>query len=136
MNERKQSTAMSEEERFAEKAKELFDQSVQELDANTLSRLNRSRQAALAELEQGARPGISLGQWVPAAGVAAAAVLVVVMWNGEAPVDPVAPPATVTDFELLLAEDSFEMLEDLEFYAWIELDADAEDGDDADANVG
>ena len=63
MNERKQSTAMSEEERFAEKAKELFDQSVQELDANTLSRLNRSRQAALAELEQGARPGISLGLW-------------------------------------------------------------------------
>ncbi len=30
-------------------------------------------------------------------------------------------PAAVTDMEILLGEDSIEMLEDLEFYAWIDM---------------
>ena len=30
-------------------------------------------------------------------------------------------PADVTDMEILLGEDSIEMLEDLEFYAWIDM---------------
>jgi hypothetical protein len=30
-------------------------------------------------------------------------------------------PAEVTDMEILLGEDSIEMLEDLEFYAWIDM---------------
>ena len=34
---------------------------------------------------------------------------------------------------MLLDEDSFEMLEDLEFYAWLDLEAPAADADD---NVG
>ena len=121
------------DDEFAERARALFEQSVEELDANTLSRLNRGRQAALAELEKGATSGIRFGQWVPAAGVAAAAVVAVALWNGNMPADSVAPPSEVTDFEILLAEDSFEMLEDLEFYAWIDLESELENIDD---NVG
>ncbi len=136
MNERKEPAGLSEEERFAQQAKELFDQSVQKIDGHTLSRLNRARQAALAEIEQRRRSGFRLTQWLPAAGVTAVAVFAIVLWTGEVPVDPVAPPTTVTDFELLLAEDSFEMLEDLEFYAWIDFDAHIEDSDDTDGNVG
>ena len=135
MNESEKSGATRDEEHIVQEAKALFDQSVQELDAQTLSRLNRGRQAALAEV--GKKSGLTLGAglWLPAAGVAAAAVFAVVLWNGETTVEPISPTASVTDFELLLDEDSFEMLQDLEFYAWMELEADTE-YDDTDANVG
>ena len=125
--------ATPDDEAFAKRARALFEQSVDDLDANTQSRLNRGRQAALAELDKSGPLTIRAGQWVPAAGVAAAAVVAIVLWNGNVPDDPIAPPSSATDFEILMAEDSFEMLEDLEFYAWIDLEAEPEDTDD---NVG
>ena len=131
MNERHDDLAASAEQQLADKAHALFDESVQGLDAQTQSRLNRGRQRALAELDSGA--GFRTpSKWVPAAGVAAAAVFAVVLWSGKPPVDESSPPATATDLEILLNEDSFEMLEDLEFYSWIDLDAEL----DAGANVG
>jgi hypothetical protein len=60
-------------------------------------------------------------RWV--AGLSAAAltaVAVLVVWqNGGAPDRPVEV-AALNDLELLLATDEFEMLEELEFYAWLE----------------
>ncbi len=99
-------------------AKALFDNSVEQLDAATLSRLNQGRQKALQEIDTA-----GAGQWVwwvPAGGLAAAAVVAVVLWQG-APVELGAPePGSATDFEILLSEDSLDMLEDLEFYSWID----------------
>lgn len=116
------------DELFSKQAKRLFDESVQDIDAQTQSRLNRGRQKALAEARP--KPAMSvLTGWVPAGGIAAAAVLAVVMWGGNGP-DDLAPPSTATDFEILLNEDSLEMLEELEFYSWIELESDVS------ANVG
>jgi hypothetical protein len=120
MNERKDKVA---DEAFAEKAKQLFDESVEDLDGQTRSRLNRGRQAALNELTAGRPVWV---QWAPAAGIAAAAVVAVVLWTGSPPVDELTPSASATDFEILLTEESFEMLEDLEFYSWIDLDEDAD----------
>ena len=108
----------STENALSDKAKVLFDESVAELDGETLSRLNRGRQAALAELEN-RRP--RLARWLPATGVAAAAVIAVVIVARGPAIEDVAVPASVTDMEILLTEDSLEMLEDLEFYSWIEL---------------
>ena len=51
----------------------------------------------------------------------------VVLWTGNQPVDELTPEATASDFEILLTEDSFEMLEDLEFYSWIDLDEETEE---------
>ena len=130
MNERKDMVA---DKAFAEKAKQLFDESVEGLDGQTRSRLNRGRQAALEELETG-RP--AWVQWAPAAGVAAAAVVAVVLWSGNLPVDQLTPDASAADFEILLTEDSFEMLEDLEFYSWIDLDEDADESLQPEENVG
>ncbi|TDJ33488.1 MAG: hypothetical protein E2O53_10000 [Gammaproteobacteria bacterium] len=121
MKERKDMTA---DRAFADQARKLFDESVEALDGQTRSRLNRGRQAALEELTSGTPVWV---QWAPAAGVAAAAVVAVVLWTGNPPVDELTPGASVADFEILLAEDSFEMLEDLEFYSWIELDEDADE---------
>ena len=36
-------------------------------------------------------------------------------------VHDVAGPVNVTDMEILLGEDSIEMLEELEFYSWIDV---------------
>ena len=107
------------EKQLAEQAKALFDDSVEQLDAATLSRLNQGRQQALQEIRDTGSGG-EWARWVPAGGVAAAAVVAVVVWQG-VPVEHSAPAAgTATDFEIMLSEDSLDMLEDLEFYSWID----------------
>ncbi len=131
MNERNEKTANIEDEGLAAKAKKLFDQSVQGLDAQTQSRLNRGRHEALAQLQ----PGVGHGQWLrwaPVTGVTAAALVAVVVLTGRPPADQLTPPGTASDFEILLNEDSFEMLEELEFYSWIDLEGEL----DRNGNVG
>ena len=104
---------------LAVQAKALFDDSVERLDAATLSRLNQGRQKALEEV-RAAGPAGQWARWVPAGGVAAAAVLAVFVWQG-VPVEHSAPAAnSAADFEIMLSEDSLDMLEDLEFYSWID----------------
>lgn len=115
------------ETELARAAKLRFDDSVDALDAATLSRLNRGRQRALAELGGATRHGAWL-RWLPATGVAAAALLAVMLM-----VDPGAAvpdgPVSAPDFGMLLEDDDLEMFEDLEFYSWLEA-AELEVGDD------
>ncbi len=118
------------EKDLAVQAKALFDDSVEQLDAATLSRLNQGRQKALEEVRV-AGPSGHWVRWVPAGGLAAAAVVAVVVWQG-APVEHSAPAATsAADFEIMLSEDSLDMLEDLEFYSWIDMA-----NPDSDSDVG
>jgi len=134
MNEQQQDSSGTGNEHIEDKAKQLFDESVQGLDGQTLSRLNRGRQRAIAELRAGS--GFqSLSPWVPAAGVTAAAVFAVVLLTGEPPKDDLSATSIATDFEILLDADSIDMLEDLEFYSWLDLDAEL-DALDKGENVG
>jgi len=108
-------------EQIEDRAKTLFDDSVERLDAATLSRLNQGRQKALDELRR-AENTVSWGRWLPAVGVAAVAVVTVLVMRG--PVDVVDDPVTASDFEMLIEADSLEMFEDLEFYSLLdEVDA-------------
>ncbi|MBT8098242.1 MAG: hypothetical protein KJO82_00760 [Gammaproteobacteria bacterium] len=109
------------ERQFAEQSKALFDESVESLDAATLSKLNQGRQAALAEVA-GARAGTAWLRWAPAGGLAAAAVVAVIMMQGPG-MDgvPSIPDTAATDLEILLGDDSLEMIEELEFYSWIDM---------------
>lgn len=121
MNEHEESRDINEaDERFIAQAKAHFEESVQGMDGATQSRLNQARQKALAEIATGTFG--RWNQWAPVAGVAVAAVFAVVLWRGSPPINEIPPPATATDFELLLNQDDFEMLEDFEFYSWIEID--------------
>lgn len=112
------------DEQLTQQAKEAFDRSVDGLDAATLSRLNRGRQAALAELESPARQWL---RWMPATGAAAAVLLVLTMLGGPNDIGVIDAPAT--DLEILLSEESIEMLEDLEFYSWLDTQEFEDDGD-------
>ena len=118
------------EKDLAVQAKALFDDSVEQLDAATLSRLNQGRHKALQEVHA-AGPAGQWARWVPAGGLAAAAVVAVVVWQGT-PVEHSAPAAgSAADFEIMLSEESLDMLEDLEFYSWIDtanLDLDSDVG--------
>jgi hypothetical protein len=105
------------DEEFAREAKTLFDESVDKLDGATLSTLNQSRHKAIAEMH--ARPTQWL-RWVPAAATATVALLAVMVILPD-PAGNQTMPAELVDMEILLGEDSIEMLEDLEFYEWIDM---------------
>lgn len=112
------------DEKLGKRAKALFDTSVDELDGATLSRLNRSRRRAIAEL---GRPGTAWMRWAPAAGMATAMLVAVMMIVPGPGQQEQAVPTSVTDMEILLGDEEFEMLEELEFYSWMDL---AEDNGD------
>jgi len=111
------------DDKLVRQAKALFDESVDNLDGATLSKLNRARQRALEELDEGRQVGMRT--WLlPAGGAAAVAVLVfLVVGTNETDMRvPDGVTAAGSDFEMLIDESSLEMLEELEFYAWLELD--------------
>lgn len=105
------------DEQFAQEAKALFDDSVDKLDAATLSTLNQGRHRAL---EEGRSPRAEWMRWAPAAGVATA-VLIGVMVTLPQPGEVEVMPEAMTDMEILLGEDSLEMYEELEFYSWLDV---------------
>lgn len=105
------------------RARELFDASVEGLDAGTCSRLNQARHAALAEASRAVRS--PWRGWIPAAAAASVAMLAVALWRlpGEGP-GPAAnggeavPSAEVV--EMLGDGEEFDPVsEDPEFYAWL-----------------
>ena len=119
-------------------AKQALDESAQNLDAATLSRLNRARQSAL----QLARPR-RVRPWFVSAGFAGACAVLLalaVVWhrpaappNAPDPFVPGTPGAaaqasggfSASDLDLVSSDDSIEFYQDLDFYAW--LDAQGED---------
>lgn len=107
--------------RLAERARTLFDKSVDDLDAATVSQLNRNRHDALARARR-RRMVFGWPALLPASAVAAAAVVAVLISTGDGNgLQPVQSEAA-TDLELLLENEELEMLEDLEFYSWIDFE--------------
>ncbi len=113
---------------FVRTASELLRRSAEDLDGATASRLNRARQAALEQLPQRRRTS----RWlVPALSTAAVGAVAVGLWLNQSvdrdlPAQSSSAALSAADMDLLLADDSLEMFEDLEFYAWL----DAERSDD------
>jgi hypothetical protein len=120
------------DEHFVEQAGRMLRDGAQALDASTRSRLNRNRQKALLELRERSpmRRWIA-DQWVPAVGAAMVALLVAGLWFGvglqtgretNSRQTTVAPtdPGELLDLDMLLADESLEMIEELEFYLWMD----------------
>jgi hypothetical protein len=134
MNEQPEDRDEAELERHA---RTVFNASVDELDAATLSRLNRSRQRAIALAEGRSRAGWRWEVWAPAGAVAAGVLAAVLLLNAPpemgAPAQVAATPASVEAqqdaFELLTAGEDLDLATeaDLEFYAWVELETSGND---------
>jgi hypothetical protein len=107
-------------EDFENKARELFEDSVERLDARTRSKLTQARNRALDEVKQGAARRRWV--WAPAGGFALAAVVAVgvVMWSGRP--SPQPGPAALEDLEIVADSEDLELLQDqdVEFYAWLD----------------
>ena len=112
-----------EDSRLEQRAKRLFDASVEYLDAPTRARLTRARARALERARTPTAAAGLLGArgWA-AAGAAAAvtAAVALLVWQGTPSRPGGVDVAALDDLEILLGEDELEMLEELEFYAWLE----------------
>lgn len=123
---------------WAGRARTLLDESAEGLDAATLSRLNRARQAALAQ----ARPR-AVRRWFLPAGMTSACMLLLVVfaWHSYGPTGAPSLPASQSelpftagasstggDIDLVSSDDSLELYQDLEFYAWLDAQDQGSDG--------
>jgi len=106
------------EQQIAERARQLFTDSVAGLDGQTKSQLARARAEAIEAVGR-RRSWFAPSQMVPLGGVAAAVLAVAVFWSGpEAPVE-VIESAALNDLDILLEGEALDLFEDLEFYAWL-----------------
>ncbi|MBD8527469.1 hypothetical protein [Pseudomarimonas arenosa] len=119
-------------DRWILRSRELLDQHAAALPASTLAKLAAARRHALAAVE---RPRSRLPLWFGAGLGAAASVLLWFAGVGMTPSPqvPVEAPAMVieepldqaltlpsSDVELLASEADYALMQDLEFYAWLE----------------
>jgi hypothetical protein len=104
------------------RAKALFDAEVDKLDGHTRSRLAQARHAALAEGRRRSFAPWRLGPraLLPAGAAAIVALAVTMLWRDPVPMTVGPDLAALQDLEILLGEEELEMLEDLEFFAWLD----------------
>ncbi len=125
MNERPAAENLTLEQR----ARSAFARSVAELDAPTRARLTRARRTALTSLEA-PRPALIAGPapWI-AAGLAAAVALSFAWLLPDR--GPQGPQGSVVvaaspDGALLLNQDELDIIQDLDFYSWLDAQAQQE----------
>jgi hypothetical protein len=110
---------------FEQRSRELLQQSAEQLDGTTRSRLTQARHAALDAIKQRQRKGMG-GYWLLPATGAAAAVVAVLFVQQPAPeqvaiTTPTSSPVAVIDaMDIVTAEDSLEFYRDVDFYAWLD----------------
>ena len=100
------------------KARALFEDNVERLDARTRSRLTQARNRALDEVKKGAARRRWI--WAPAGGLALAAVVSVALWSGGLRSGGDTAPLALEDIDIVADSENLEMLEDVEFYTWLE----------------
>ena len=111
-------------DRLEQRARDVFEASIDGISAHARSRLNQARHAATAELERSRAP--AWRAWAPAGALAAAVVVAVMLWRmpGAGMTAPqqaqsVAQPADPV--ELVAAGDDLDLVtEDLDFYEFVE----------------
>lgn len=119
------------ESNFERRSRDLLRAESESLSGAALSRLNRSRQSALAHLDTGPARGKFAGL-LPVSGAVLAGAVVIALWLGTGPsitTDapglsevgiPVTDSSVAADIDVLITDDSLELLEDLDFYNWLQ----------------
>lgn len=117
--------AERDDRRLEERAARLYRQQLDALEPDVRRRLADARRQALASAGRGSRPRLPLPVLVPA-GVAAAVVagLVIVLSRQPGPEGDYAPLVAADppaeDMEILLGNEDLELLDDLDFYLWLD----------------
>jgi len=114
-------------ENLRQRAGQLLDESVGHMDAGTLSRLHQARSRAVDSMRR--RP--LLAAWLPAGAVAtiAVAIVAVALWQpGGEQAGTGQPELTGADVELLTSAESLELIDDWEFYEWLDIEEQAGQG--------
>jgi hypothetical protein len=102
------------EQLLCQNAVESLDSSIEHLDARTLSRLNQARHNALAHAD---RPRLLDSQWLKAG---AFALLLVTIFNGWLFMpDSGMEQMDTDDFEFIVANEDYELIQELDFVAWM-----------------
>jgi hypothetical protein len=109
------------EREIARRARQLFAQNVAGLDGPTRSRLAQARTAAVESVSRRRLPPLGRPASIAFAGAAATAlVAAAIVWQmPEQAAAPAVDLAVLDEWELLLEGENFELLEELEFYAWL-----------------
>ena len=113
------------QDEFEQRAQGVLQESAEQLDGATRSRLTQARHAAVEVLKERRRkPWLWL---MPAAGAAAAAVLTVALLvnptRNQVEQQTLEP---VDEFEIIAGEDELEFYRDVDFYAWLDTVLDEE----------
>ena len=104
------------EDKFIKKAKDALQDSVDNLDAATLSKLNQARQQAISQLDKPKRA--RRFNWAPVTGLAAAMVLTsVFMFRSQEIINTV--DNGVDEMEIIASNNNLELYEELDFYLWL-----------------
>jgi hypothetical protein len=126
----KEQTAEPRQRTLEERSRDLFHESVENIDMALRSRLTQARYAALAAADRSGRRGWLAHRsiWTPAAGVTAATLLGIVLWfgvplghHGTMPADG---QSNFEDLDIVASSDeasgdAMEMLQDdIDFYDW------------------
>jgi len=118
-----------EDSALGQRSRELFNEQVANLDARTRSRLNQARQTAL-DAVRGESHASSVRWLVPAGGVAALVLVglfsMQFIGSGDEPLPDASMTvaSTVADVEIIASGDELEMLQNVDFYAWLETQPD------------
>lgn len=99
---------------FLNQVVDVLDQSIEHLDGRTLSRLNQARHRALATP---ARPRWVNLPWLKAGALAAVILALVNGWMMFT--TPELQTLTTDDFELVITNDDYELMQDLDFFTWM-----------------
>jgi hypothetical protein len=113
----------ADESRWLAQLRTQLDEDARDLDAETASKLNRARQRALDAGLARRRSRYGFLAYALTASIAALLALSVLVRVAERPepMPAVATAPTADDLDLLAGTEELEMIEDLEFYAWLEL---------------
>ena len=123
---------MEADDSFVEQAGRWLREGAKTLDASTRLRLSQARRKALLELHDRSRAQRWIAyQWRPALGATFIALLAAGVWVGvgmqtaseNMPIQTVGAPvdlADLADLDMLLADENFEMIENLQFYLWMD----------------
>jgi hypothetical protein len=95
-------------------SRDALNDSIEHLDANTLSRLNQARQKSLSQKENS--PLINI-PWIPAGALAALSITVVV--GSLFLSSPESSLTNLDEAEFMATNEEIELVEDLEFVAWL-----------------